>query len=79
MMTNRNAPRFTLGSALTTRQSRPICELTQVAERRGWTVVETYRDAGISDAKGRDRRPGLDAVLKNAQPAEVRYRHGLGH
>ena len=27
-------------------------ELGQIAERRGWTVVETYRDAGISGAKG---------------------------
>ena len=43
-----------------------IRELKQVAERRGWTVVETYQDAGISGAKGRDKRPGLDAMLKDA-------------
>src|SRR5262249_55647567 len=43
-----------------------IRELTQVAERRGWTVVEVYRDAGISGAKGRDQRPGLDDMLKDA-------------
>jgi DNA invertase Pin-like site-specific DNA recombinase len=41
-------------------------ELRQVAERRGWTVVEVYSDAGISGAKGRDKRPGLDAMLKDA-------------
>jgi DNA invertase Pin-like site-specific DNA recombinase len=41
-------------------------ELGQIAERRGWTVVATYRDAGISGAKGRDKRPGLDAMLKDA-------------
>ena len=41
-------------------------ELGQIAERRGWTVVATYRDAGISGTKGRDRRPGLDAMLKDA-------------
>jgi DNA invertase Pin-like site-specific DNA recombinase len=29
-------------------------------------VVEIYRDAGISGAKGRDGRPGLDAMLKDA-------------
>jgi DNA invertase Pin-like site-specific DNA recombinase len=29
-------------------------------------VVETYRDAGISGAKGRDKRPGFDAMLKDA-------------
>ena len=43
-----------------------IRELTEVAERRGGTVVEIYRDAGISGAKGRDKRPGLDAMLKDA-------------
>ena len=29
-------------------------------------MVATYRDAGISGAKGRDKRPGLDAMLKDA-------------
>jgi DNA invertase Pin-like site-specific DNA recombinase len=43
-----------------------VRELKEVAERRGWTVVEVYRDAGISGAKGRDQRPGLDAMLKDA-------------
>lgn len=43
-----------------------IRELKQVAERRGWNVVETYRDAGISGAKGRNQRPGLDTLLKDA-------------
>ena len=41
-------------------------ELEQVAERRGWTVAATYEDAGISGAKGRDKRPGLDQMLKDA-------------
>jgi hypothetical protein len=40
--------------------------LSQIAERRGWDVVGIYRDAGISGAKGRDGRPGLDAMLKDA-------------
>ena len=43
-----------------------IRELSQVAERRGWQVIEVYRDAGISGAKGRSQRPGLDAMLKDA-------------
>jgi len=43
-----------------------IRELERVAERRGWQVVEIYRDAGISGAKGRDKRPGLDAMLNDA-------------
>jgi DNA invertase Pin-like site-specific DNA recombinase len=41
--------------------------LRQIAERRGWEVVEQYSDAGISGSKGRDGRPGLDAMLKDAQ------------
>jgi DNA invertase Pin-like site-specific DNA recombinase len=41
-------------------------ELHQIAERRGWQVVEEYHDAGISGAKGRDQRPGLDEMLKDA-------------
>jgi DNA invertase Pin-like site-specific DNA recombinase len=43
-----------------------VRELKEVAGRRGWTVVEVYRDAGISGSKGRDKRPGLDAMLKDA-------------
>jgi DNA invertase Pin-like site-specific DNA recombinase len=43
-----------------------ILELKQIAERRGWEVVETYTDAGISGAKGRAQRPGLDRLLKDA-------------
>src|SRR4051794_39151902 len=41
-------------------------ELQAVAEQRGWKIVEVYEDAGISGAKGRDKRPGLDAMLKDA-------------
>jgi DNA invertase Pin-like site-specific DNA recombinase len=43
-----------------------IRDLSIVAERRGWQVVEIYRDEGISGAKRRDQRPGLDAMLKDA-------------
>jgi DNA invertase Pin-like site-specific DNA recombinase len=41
-------------------------ELRQVAKRRGWDVVEVYNDAGISGAKGRNGRRGLDTLLKDA-------------
>lgn len=40
--------------------------LTAEAERRGWRVVEVYEDAGISGAKGRDKRPAFDRLLKDA-------------
>jgi DNA invertase Pin-like site-specific DNA recombinase len=42
-------------------------ELRQIADRRGWQVVEEYQDAGISGAKGRKDRPGLDRMLQDAQ------------
>jgi predicted site-specific integrase-resolvase len=44
-----------------------VAALRQIAERRGWEVVEQYHDAGISGAKGRDGRPGLDQMLNDAQ------------
>jgi hypothetical protein len=43
-----------------------VIALRQIAERRGWEVVDQYSDAGISGAKGRDGRPGLDQMLKDA-------------
>jgi DNA invertase Pin-like site-specific DNA recombinase len=43
-----------------------IRELRQIAERRGWEIVEVYTDAGIGGAKGRTQRPGLDQMLKDA-------------
>ena len=39
-------------------------DLNLAAERLGWQIVAHYSDEGISGAKGRDRRPGLDAMLK---------------
>ena len=47
-----------------------IAKLTEVANARGWQIVEVYRDAGISGAKGRDQRPGLDQMLKDSQRAK---------
>jgi DNA invertase Pin-like site-specific DNA recombinase len=41
-------------------------ELEAAAEQRGWSVAGVYEDAGISGAKGRDQRPGLDKMLKDA-------------
>jgi DNA invertase Pin-like site-specific DNA recombinase len=38
-------------------------ELHAVAQRNGWIVVAVFTDEGISGAKGRDRRPGYDALL----------------
>jgi DNA invertase Pin-like site-specific DNA recombinase len=40
--------------------------LETVAERRGWPIVAIYEDNGISGAKGRDSRPGFNAMLNDA-------------
>jgi len=41
-------------------------ELRQVAKRNGWNIIKEYVDHGISGAKGRDKRPEFDAMLKSA-------------
>ena len=43
-------------------------ELEAVAERSGWDIVATFSDK-ISGAKGRDRRPGLEALMRGATAA----------
>ena len=45
----------------------------RVAEHRGWLIVQTYEDQGISGAKGRDQRPAFDQLLKDA----VRRRYDI--
>lgn len=39
-------------------------DLRQAADRMDWQIVSTFTDEGISGAKGRDKRPGLDALMK---------------
>jgi DNA invertase Pin-like site-specific DNA recombinase len=43
-----------------------LLALRQVAERAGWEIVGEYVDHGISGAKGRDKRPEFDRMLKDA-------------
>jgi DNA invertase Pin-like site-specific DNA recombinase len=45
-------------------------QLNEVAVRLGWTVVAVHTDEGISGAKGRDQRPGFDALLKGVARRE---------
>jgi len=35
-------------------------------DRAGWDLAGIYEDAGISGAKGREQRPALDSLLKEA-------------
>lgn len=46
-------------------------ELRAVAQRHGWEVVNIYEDAGISGSKGREHRPGLDAMMKAVARRDV--------
>jgi DNA invertase Pin-like site-specific DNA recombinase len=60
--------RVSTGEQTTENQRR---ELEAVAARHDWRVVEVFEDAGISGAKGRDKRPGLDRLLKAIARREV--------
>ena len=40
--------------------------LEAVCEQRGWQITQVYSDNGVSGFKGRQQRPGLDALLKDA-------------
>jgi DNA invertase Pin-like site-specific DNA recombinase len=46
-------------------------ELEAVAARTGWEVVAFYEDAGISGSNGREKRPGLDRMLKDATARRI--------
>ncbi|WP_426410043.1 recombinase family protein [Bradyrhizobium ganzhouense] len=46
-------------------------ELEAVAARSGWQVVGIYEDEGISGAKGRDKRPGFDRLLRDATARKI--------
>jgi len=41
-------------------------ELREIASRMGCDVVKVYKDHGISGAKGRDKRPAVNALCRDA-------------
>jgi DNA invertase Pin-like site-specific DNA recombinase len=41
-------------------------ELREVAGRMGCEIVRVYKDHGISGAKGRDKRPAFNALIRDA-------------
>jgi DNA invertase Pin-like site-specific DNA recombinase len=45
--------------------------LVEVATHRKWRIVEEFVDNGISGAKGRDKRPGFDRLLKAVVRREI--------
>jgi DNA invertase Pin-like site-specific DNA recombinase len=60
--------RVSTGSQTVENQLR---ELRRVAERHGWQIIAEFSDKGISGAKGRDQRPGLDKLLQAVARREV--------
>jgi DNA invertase Pin-like site-specific DNA recombinase len=59
--------RVSTGGQSTRNQRR---ELEAIAGRSGWQIVQVFEDAGISGAKGRDKRPGLDSMMKAVNAKE---------
>jgi DNA invertase Pin-like site-specific DNA recombinase len=45
--------------------------LSEAMERRGWRIVAEFVDNGVSGAKGRDKRPGYDRLLKAATTRKI--------
>lgn len=69
------SPRVALYARVSTdRKSQTVenqlLDLQAVALRLGWTVVAVHVDEGISGAKGRDQRPGFDALLRGVARRE---------
>jgi DNA invertase Pin-like site-specific DNA recombinase len=60
--------RVSTGSQTVENQLR---ELREIAERHGWFVAAEFRDAGISGAKGRDQRPGLNRLMHAISRREI--------
>jgi DNA invertase Pin-like site-specific DNA recombinase len=51
----------TVGHGQTTKNQRR--ELETAAKRNGWSVAQIFEDT-VSGGSGRDKRPGLDALLR---------------
>ena len=51
--------------------SWPTIGVELADDRHGWHVVATYEDAGISGAKGRDKRPGFDRLMMAVARREI--------
>jgi len=59
--------RVSTGDQTTENQIR---ELESVAEKSGWQIVARFIDNGISGAKGRDKRPEFDKLIRGATRKE---------
>jgi len=48
-----------------------LAELRHVCKRNGWQIAKVFSDRGISGAKGRTERKGLDELLKAVVRREI--------
>ena len=46
-------------------------DLERVAAQRGWSIVGTYVDHGVSGAKGRGQRPEFDRLARDAAAGKL--------
>ena len=65
-----HSPRRDLRTSSQTTENE-LRELRQVAERHGWRVVAELTDNGVSGARGRDARPGLDQLMQAVARREI--------
>jgi DNA invertase Pin-like site-specific DNA recombinase len=47
-----------------------LVPLQEAASRLGWEIIAIHKDEGISGSKGREQRPGLDALLRGVTRGE---------
>ena len=46
--------------------SNQVLVLKEIAERSGYNIIQIYEDKGISGSKGREDRPALNKMMKDA-------------
>jgi DNA invertase Pin-like site-specific DNA recombinase len=70
-MTNRRVALYLRVSTLEQDVTNQRRELEAVARRHDWRVVAVFSDNGVSGAKGRAERPGLDQLMKAVARRDV--------
>jgi DNA invertase Pin-like site-specific DNA recombinase len=70
-MTNRRVALYLRVSTLEQDVTNQRRELEAVAQRHGWRIVAVFSDTGVSGAKGRAERPGLDELMKAVARRDV--------
>src|SRR5260370_27710228 len=90
-MTNRRVALYLRVSTVEQDVTNQRRELEAVARRHDWRIVAAFSHNGVSGAKGRAERPGLDELMKAVARRDVdmvaawsvdrlgRSRHGLPH